>query len=124
TRAKHACPHLATTGRDRYSMEIRRARRTQTAPMPEVWPAAIEEKVEEETSSATWRLRIRMDDRPGMLARIAIRMADLECNILGLTVLPVPGGVLDEVVIRPAAGLTRQQLLKAIREEGCDCSWI
>jgi len=105
-------------------MEIRRARRTQTAPMPEVWPAAIEEKVEEETSSATWRLRIRMDDRPGMLARIAIRMADLECNILGLSVLPVPGGVLDEIVLRPATGLPRRLLADAIRDEGCECTAI
>ncbi|GAB3571937.1 GNAT family N-acetyltransferase [Amycolatopsis endophytica] len=61
-----------------------------------------------------------MRDHPGMLARIAIRMADLECNILGLNVLPVPGGVLDEVVIRPATGLTKQHLVRAIRAEGCD----
>nr|WP_245783265.1 GNAT family N-acetyltransferase [Amycolatopsis sacchari] len=65
-----------------------------------------------------------MDDRPGMLARIAIRMADLECNILGLTVLPVPGGVLDEIVIRPATGLTKEQLVRAIQDEGCECSAI
>nr|WP_236789428.1 GNAT family N-acetyltransferase [Amycolatopsis sp. GM8] len=69
-------------------------------------------------------MRIRMDDHPGTLARIAIRMADLECNILGLTVLPVPGGVLDEVVIRPAAGLTKEQLVRAIQGEGCECSAI
>nr|WP_246243247.1 GNAT family N-acetyltransferase [Amycolatopsis pithecellobii] len=62
-----------------------------------------------------------MDDHPGTLARIAIRMADLECNILGLTVLPVPDGVLDEVVIRPAGGLTKDQLIQAIRREGCEC---
>ncbi|TVT51773.1 GNAT family N-acetyltransferase [Amycolatopsis rhizosphaerae] len=101
-------------------MEIRRARRTTAAEPPETWPAALAT----ETTSATWRLRIRMDDRPGMLARIAIRMADLECNILGLTVLPVPGGVLDEMVIRPATGLTKDQLVRAIRDEGCECSAI
>ncbi|WP_246271537.1 GNAT family N-acetyltransferase [Amycolatopsis acididurans] len=88
--------------------------------MPDSWPLAADE----EATSATWRLRIRMDDRPGMLARIAIRMADLECNILGLAVLPVPGGVLDEVVIRPASGLTKPQLIKAIEEEGCECSAV
>jgi len=88
--------------------------------MPDSWPLAVKE----EATSATWRLRIRMDDRPGMLARIAIRMADLECNILGLSVLPVPGGVLDEVVVRPATGLTQAQLIKAIEEEGCECSGI
>ncbi|HVW45374.1 MAG TPA: GNAT family N-acetyltransferase [Amycolatopsis sp.] len=65
-----------------------------------------------------------MDDRPGMLARVAIRMADVECNILGLTVLPVPGGVLDEIVIRPATGLTKEQLIKAVEDEGCECAGI
>ncbi|MGI6869490.1 GNAT family N-acetyltransferase [Amycolatopsis sp. 3B14] len=80
--------------------------------------------VEDEVSSVVWRVRIRMDDHPGMLARIAIRMADLECNILGLNVLPVPGGVLDEVVIRPATGLTKEQLVTAIQAEGCECSCI
>ncbi|WP_246258013.1 GNAT family N-acetyltransferase [Amycolatopsis anabasis] len=65
-----------------------------------------------------------MDDEPGTLARIAIRLADMECNILGLTVLPVPGGVLDELVIRPATGLTREQLLAVIRAEGWECSGI
>ncbi|MEC3974030.1 GNAT family N-acetyltransferase [Amycolatopsis sp. H20-H5] len=65
-----------------------------------------------------------MDDRPGTLARIAIRLADLECNILSLTVLPVPGGVLDEIVLRPATGLPRQHLIDAIRAEGCECSAI
>jgi GNAT superfamily N-acetyltransferase len=106
--------------RDRYRMEIRPARRTQAAEMPDAWPSAIEQ----DSASATWRLRIRMADHPGMLARIAIRMADLECNILGLTVLPVPGGVLDEIVIRPASGLTKEQLIVAIQEEGCECSAI
>jgi GNAT superfamily N-acetyltransferase len=101
-------------------MEIRPAPRTQAPPAAETWPAVLPN----ETSAATWRLRIRMDDRPGMLARIAIRMADLECNILGLAVLPVPGGVLDEVVIRPAAGVTKDQLIKAIQDEGCECSRI
>nr|WP_245805385.1 GNAT family N-acetyltransferase [Amycolatopsis australiensis] len=65
-----------------------------------------------------------MHDHPGTLARIAIRLADLECNILGLTVLPVPGGVLDEIVLRPAAGLPRRHLADAIRAEGCECTAI
>lgn len=73
---------------------------------------------------SAWRVRIRMDDHPGTLARIAIRLADLECNILGLTVLPIPGGVLDEIVLRPAAGLPRRHLIDAIRAEGCECTAI
>lgn len=101
-------------------MEIGPAPRIQASPAPGNW-TSIEP---DETTSVVWRLRIRMDDHPGMLARVAIRMADLECNILGLTVLPVPGGVLDEVVIRPATGLTKAQLINALRAEGCDCSEI
>ncbi|TNC23970.1 GNAT family N-acetyltransferase [Amycolatopsis alkalitolerans] len=101
-------------------MEIRPARRQHVAELPGAWRSAIDEG----PASATWRLRIRMEDHPGMLARIAIRMADLECNILGLAVLPVPGGVLDEVVIRPASGLTKEQLIRAIQDEGCECSAI
>jgi GNAT superfamily N-acetyltransferase len=101
-------------------MEMRRVR-TQAAGEPVVRLPAAEDGY---PASLTWRLRIRMDDHPGTLARIAIRLADLECNILGLTVLPVPGGVLDEIVVRPATGLTREQLVTAIRAEGCECAGI
>lgn len=101
-------------------METGPAPRIQALPSTGHW-TSIEQDV---TTSVTWRLRIRMDDHPGTLARIAIRLADLECNILGLTVLPVPGGVLDEVVMRPATGLTKPQLIQALRAEGCECSEI
>lgn len=103
-------------------MEIRSARRMQAVDTPAPWPSASVPGAE--VTSAVWRLRIRMDDRPGMLARITIRMADLECNILGLHVLPIPGGVLDEMIIRPATGLTKEQLIHAIQGEGCECSSI
>jgi GNAT superfamily N-acetyltransferase len=100
-------------------MEMRRVRTTQAEQVVRL--PVVED---EYPTSLTWRLRIRMDDRPGTLARIAIRLADLECNILGLTVLPVPGGVLDEIVVRPATGLTREHLVTAIRDEGCECAGI
>ncbi len=80
--------------------------------------------VEEPAGASAWRVRVRMHDHPGTLARLAIRLADLECNILGLSVLPVPGGVLDEIVLRPATGLPRRRLIEAIREEGCECTAI
>ena len=80
--------------------------------------------VEEPATPSAWRVRVRMHDHPGTLARIAIRLADLECNILGLSVLPVPGGVLDEIVLRPATGLPRRHLADAIRAEGCECTAI
>ncbi len=89
--------------------------------LPQFGAAAV---VADPVVPSAWRVRVRMDDNPGTLARIAIRLADLECNILGLAVLPVPGGVLDEIVLRPAAGLPRQHLLDAIRAEGCECTAI
>lgn len=97
-------------------MDIRRAHEIARSDPLAAWPDSASE-----TAAATWRLRVRMDDRPGTLARLAIRLADLECNVLGLAVLPVPGGVLDEIVIRPATGLTRPQLVRALREEDCEC---
>jgi len=89
--------------------------------LPQVGPAAA---VDVADTPSAWRVRIRMHDHPGTLARIAIRLADLECNILGLAVLPVPGGVLDEIVLRPASGLPRRHLAEAIRAEGCECTAI
>ncbi|WP_336159149.1 GNAT family N-acetyltransferase [Amycolatopsis sp. VC5-11] len=68
-----------------------------------------------------WRVRVRSDAHPGTLARFAIRLADLECSILGLTRHPAPGGVLDEFVLRPAAGLPQHLLIDALRDEGGDC---
>lgn len=73
-------------------------------------------------AAVTWRLRVQMDDRPGTLARIAIRLADLGCNVLGLSVIPIPGGVLDEIVVRPPEGLSPSELVAALQGEGCDCS--
>ncbi|PXY19766.1 GCN5 family acetyltransferase [Prauserella muralis] len=95
---------------------MRRARETARPAPLAAWPGG-----EPGSATGTWRLRVRMDDRPGTLARLAIRLADLECNILGLAVLPVPGGVLDEIVLRPATGLTRAQLVRALRDEDCEC---
>ncbi|NIJ11200.1 GNAT superfamily N-acetyltransferase [Saccharomonospora amisosensis] len=101
-------------------MEIHRARAPQRHEA--VLGGWLEEVPEGAIPTVTWRLRIRMEDHPGALARVAIRLADLECNILGFSVLPVPGGVLDEIVIRPAAGLTKAHVARAIREEGCE--WL
>jgi len=60
----------------------------------------------------TWRLRVELTDRPGTLARLATSLAGKGCNILALTVLPVPDGVIDgpdrQHTGRPAAGRTRR----------------
>lgn len=73
---------------------------------------------------ATWRLRVRLDDRPGALARIAVRLAGRDCNVLGLTVLPVPGGVVDEIVVSTPPEVEPATLVDEIRAEGGRCAGI
>ncbi|MGQ0840163.1 GNAT family N-acetyltransferase [Actinokineospora sp.] len=72
----------------------------------------------------TWRLRIQLDDRPGTLARVTTRLAARDCNVLGLSVLPVPGGVVDEIVVNTPADTTPAQVIADIRAEGGRCVGI
>ena len=76
------------------------------------------------TTPLTWRLRVQLDDSPGALARITIRLAERDCNVLALSVIPVPGGVIDEVVVQVADGLLPADLVEAIRAEGGRCIGI
>ncbi|WP_018681083.1 GNAT family N-acetyltransferase [Actinokineospora enzanensis] len=72
----------------------------------------------------TWRLRVQLDDRPGALARVATRLAARDCNVLGLAVLPVPGGVVDEIVVHTPGGVAPADLIDDIRAEGGRCLGI
>ncbi|MCG8919943.1 GNAT family N-acetyltransferase [Actinokineospora sp. PR83] len=72
----------------------------------------------------TWRLRVRLDDRPGALARMTTRLAARDCNVLGLSVLPVPGGVVDEIVVSTPPGTAPSRLIDEIRAEGGRCVGI
>ena len=69
----------------------------------------------------TWLLRVELDDRPGALARVTTRLAARDCNVLGLAVLPVPGGVVDELVVRTPDGVGPATLVADIRAEGGRC---
>lgn len=69
-------------------------------------------------STSTWRLRVQLDDNPGVLARLTVHLAARDCNVLALSVLPVPGGVVDELVIAAPAGLRAADLVALIRAEG------
>jgi GNAT superfamily N-acetyltransferase len=71
-----------------------------------------------------WRLRVELDDSPGALARITIRLAERDCNVLALAVIPVPGGVLDELVVQAAPGVLPADLVAAIRAEGGRCAGV
>ncbi|MBB5805042.1 GNAT superfamily N-acetyltransferase [Saccharothrix ecbatanensis] len=77
-----------------------------------------------DTTPNTWRLRVELDDSPGALARVTIRLADQDCNVLSLSVIPVPGGVIDELVVRAGPGLLPADLVAAVRAEGGRCVGI
>jgi GNAT superfamily N-acetyltransferase len=76
------------------------------------------------TDTHTWRLRVELDDNPGVLARVTTRLAARDCNVLGLSILPVPGGVVDELVIKAAPGVSPADLVREIRAEGGRCLGI
>ena len=68
--------------------------------------------------TSTWRLRVQLTDSPGVLARLTLRLADQCCNVLALTVLPVPGGVVDELVISAPDRLRPADLVELMHSEG------
>ncbi|GDY31962.1 hypothetical protein GTS_35950 [Gandjariella thermophila] len=61
---------------------------------------------------------MELDDHPGALARVTTRLADRDCNVLALAVLPVPGGVVDELVVRISPGVLPADLVELVRAEG------
>lgn len=68
--------------------------------------------------TTTWRLRFELSDSPGALARVTVRLAAADCNVLTLQVIPVPGGVLDEIVVRAGDDVLPADLVEAVRSEG------
>jgi GNAT superfamily N-acetyltransferase len=68
--------------------------------------------------TSTWRLRVQLTDSPGVLARLTVRLADQYCNVLALTVLPVPGGVVDELVVTAPDHLRAADLVDLMHAEG------
>lgn len=71
-----------------------------------------------------WRLRVELTDRPGTLARLTASLAARECNILALTVLPVPDGVIDDLIISTPDGLRPADLITVVRGVGGRCAGI
>ncbi|GAA2983946.1 Acetyltransferase (GNAT) family protein [Actinokineospora diospyrosa] len=49
------------------------------------------------------------------------RLAARDCNVLGLSVLPVPGGVVDEIVVNTPADCAPADLVSDLRAEGGRC---
>jgi GNAT superfamily N-acetyltransferase len=71
-----------------------------------------------------WRLRVELTDRPGTLARLTASLAARDCNILALTVFPVPGGVIDDLVISTPDTLRPADLITLVRGVGGRCAGI
>ncbi len=78
----------------------------------------------------TWRVRARLADRPGTLARLATRLGQHGCNLLGVAVLPVADGpdafedagdVVDELVLRAPATLGHGELMRLVEAQGARC---
>ncbi|MGH3620300.1 MAG: GNAT family N-acetyltransferase [Sciscionella sp.] len=72
----------------------------------------------------TWRLRVQLADRPGALAKLTTRLADRNCNVLALSVLPVPGGVVDDLVVRVPVGMLPADLVAVVQANGGHCVGI
>lgn len=75
-------------------------------------------------AAPTWRLRVELTDRPGTLARLATSLADKGCNILALTVLPVPDGVIDDLIVSTPEDLLPAELVTLVRSVGGRCAGI
>lgn len=75
-------------------------------------------------AAPTWRLRVELNDRPGTLARLATSLADKGCNILALTVLPVPDGVIDDLIVSTPDDLRPAELVTLVRSVGGRCAGI
>lgn len=67
---------------------------------------------------ALWRARTVLQDQPGSLQKVTRALARLDVNILGIHVHPVPGGVLDELVLSAPGHLSEHQLLGALHDGG------
>lgn len=61
-----------------------------------------------------WRLRGRVADTPGQLARLSAALAGLGGNIRTVDVHPVADGAVDEVLIHVPAGVTERDLIRAL----------
>lgn len=75
-------------------------------------------------AAPTWRLRVELTDRPGTLARLATSLAGQGCNILALTVLPVPDGVIDDLIVSTPEDLLPAELVTLVRSVGGRCAGI
>jgi GNAT superfamily N-acetyltransferase len=65
-----------------------------------------------------WKVRARVGDRPGTLARLAARCGDGGVNILGLQIHPTPEGVVDELVLSTPARWADSDVVDLVASAG------
>ncbi|MFC4555367.1 ACT domain-containing protein [Georgenia faecalis] len=67
-------------------------------------------------AESLWRIRTKVEDRPGALGDVTHALATLGGNILDVHVHPAPGGPVDEFVVSTPAGVTPRALADAVRD--------
>jgi GNAT superfamily N-acetyltransferase len=65
-----------------------------------------------------WKVRARVGDRPGTLARMADRCGEGGLNILGLQIFPTPEGVVDELVLSTPTRWTDTDVVDLVSSAG------
>ncbi|WP_154790210.1 amino acid-binding protein [Nocardia aurantiaca] len=71
-----------------------------------------------DSAERLWRIRVRLDDKPGRLELLAKQLADRQANILAVHVHHLENGVLDELVVSTPSGIGQQRLTHAISRAG------
>lgn len=72
----------------------------------------------EDTSTALWRVRTTLHDRPGALARLAGVCGEAGVNILALQIFPDVGSVTDELVLSTPGDWTVRRVQDLVLEAG------
>lgn len=71
-----------------------------------------------DSAERLWRIRVRLDDKPGRLEMLAKQLADRRANILAMHVHHLENGVLDELVVSTPAEVLPQRLTHAVTKAG------
>lgn len=69
-------------------------------------------------TTALWRIRAEVDDRPGALERLTHGLTTIKANILGLHLHPLDSGALDEFVVSAPDWVGPDELREAVEAGG------
>ncbi|WEV24019.1 GNAT family N-acetyltransferase [Streptomyces sp. 71268] len=75
-------------------------------------------------STALWRMRTTVRDRPGSLAALCAALAAQRVDILSLQAHPLTDGTVDEMLVRTPAGLSAEVLSAAAGAGGGRDTWV